>query len=162
MKFRTGVFCFLFLYFSQIPLFYALDSGASWKGSRHNPGGRAVATATVGLHCASSGRMEKASVGSDGNFKFSNLPAGSYQVSVQLPQELLTLPDKLNIKPSSSSESWIELSGTVLIFHPGRAPAAPESSGGDIAPDPVLLEVVLLIHPPLRQKRSALSSAASQ
>ncbi len=131
MKFRINGLCLLFLCFTQIPSTHAADPGGSWKGVLRDSSGRAIAGATVGLQCASGGRMEKASVGSDGIFEFSNLPACSYRVSVQLPQGLLTLPDKLEIKSSNLSEAWIELSGTVLIFHPGRAPATPESSGGE-------------------------------
>jgi hypothetical protein len=131
MKFRISGFFLFFIFYIQISSTYAVHPGGAWKGTLLGAGGRAVAGATVELQCTSGGRMEKASVGLDSNFEFSDLSPCSYQVSVQLHQGLLTLSDKVEIRPSSLLEAWIELSGEVLSFHPGRAPAIPESSGGE-------------------------------
>jgi hypothetical protein len=131
MNIRITGPCCLLLFYSQILSLHAVEPGGSWKAALRGPDGRAITGATVELQCASGGPREKAPVGLDGNFEFSSLPPCSYQVSVRIPQGLYTLPDKVEIQPSSMMEAWIELSGTALSFHSGRAPAIPESSGGE-------------------------------
>ncbi len=63
----------------------SLGNAGTIEGSVVDPAGAAVAKATVTIHNAVTGYKQVTATGSDGTFRFSNIPPNSYHVAVTAP-----------------------------------------------------------------------------
>jgi Carboxypeptidase regulatory-like domain len=63
----------------------SLGNAGTLEGSVVDPTGAAVAKATVTIHNAVTGYRQVTGTGSDGTFRFSNIPPNSYHVEVRAP-----------------------------------------------------------------------------
>jgi hypothetical protein len=78
---RTNLFLLTVWLLVAVPV--GALAGASWEGILTDSAGKPIAGATVRLHSAA-GNDFSANTGANGKFSFSDIPAGSYELSVKL------------------------------------------------------------------------------
>jgi hypothetical protein len=83
---------------------------ASWKGTLRNTAGHAVAGAIVSLENTEARRTATTDAG--GNFRFSDLPAGSYSVSVRRGDRVASARSNIELHAGVSLERSLQLTAT--------------------------------------------------
>jgi hypothetical protein len=95
---------------------------ASWEGTLRDSAGHGVAGAIVGLENAQERRT--ATTDADGSFRFSDLPAGGYSVSVRRAEQFATARSKIELHAGVSLEKALQLTAADEL----ELTAAPEMS----------------------------------
>lgn len=108
-------------------------STPSWEGVLTDATGRPVAEATVRLHSMAGDHDYAAKTSAGGEFKFPQIVARDYKVSVERNQEVWKMEKLLGVKDGFPLTTALELSSQshqVMIAPSGRE-SSPQASGGE-------------------------------
>src|ERR1035437_1133295 len=111
----------------------AAVSGASWNGVLKYGSGKPVAEAVVQLHSASGGRDHTATTATNGKFSFSEIAAGSYEVSVRIADKEWRATSPVVVKDAAALTLFLQLSsqGQEIRVGASGGEASTQASGGE-------------------------------
>jgi hypothetical protein len=108
-------------------------SGASWNGFLNDSFGRPVGEAVVTLHSTTEARNYTAQTSAAGKFSFSEILAGSYEVSVKAPNVTAKTATPVVVRDSSVLAMSLQLSmeGRDLLVVSSGEEGGSQASGGE-------------------------------
>ncbi|HTR65286.1 MAG TPA: carboxypeptidase-like regulatory domain-containing protein [Terriglobales bacterium] len=108
-------------------------SGASWSGVLRDGAGNPAGNATVRLHPTSGTRDYTAKTSARGEFSFSGVEAGEYEISVSTGGETFQAARTVAFKAATALTAELQLSSSEpqLRLVTGEASASPQASGGE-------------------------------
>jgi len=109
------------------------SSAGSWTGWLRDGEGRPLGDATVRLKGSDGTVSYNATTSASGKFTFAEIPAGSYQVSVENDRKTWTLPDRVAIRGGVPVTAALQLSFETqeLRIVPAPGEASAQASGGE-------------------------------
>ncbi len=105
----------------------------SWSGALRDAADKPVSGATVRLRPVGQGHEYAATTAANGEFRFAQVSAGNYKISVESNRETWTLADPLTIKDGTKLLSSLQLlpHGKQLRVLPASEEDAAQASGGE-------------------------------